>query len=285
MAGVRPVRPGIRLDRAEVLLGLFACWDEIDDLLSGLSAEQWRAETVLPGWRVRDVVGHLIGTESMLLGIKTPEPDIDVAALSHVHNHVGAVNERWVRHFRHRSGRELLERFRVATDDRHKQLTETTNAEWVSVTPTPAGPDTYGRFMRIRTFDCWMHEQDIREAVAVRAADDVLAGRPGALTLDEITANMGYIVGKLGGAPDGSRIAVELTGPLQRTICVAVDGRARVVPDFDGLAPTAAVRLDAVLFTRLIGGRTTFADHRAAVGLAGDVGVAERIVEHLKFVV
>ena len=34
---------------------------------------------------------------------------------------------------------------------------------------TPAGPDTYGRFMRVRIFDCWMHEQDIRRAV----------GRPG----------------------------------------------------------------------------------------------------------
>jgi uncharacterized protein (TIGR03083 family) len=283
MTGLRPA--GTRLERAEVLLGLFTCWEEIDDLLSGLSDEQWRAETVLPGWRVCDVVGHLIGTESMLLGIKTPEPDIDVMALGHVKNDTGAVNERWVRHFRHRSGRELLQRFRVATDDRRRQLTETTNSEWVSVTRTPAGPDTYGRFMRIRTFDCWMHEHDIREAVGVRAADDLLADRPLALTLDEVSASMGYIVAKLGGAPDGSRIAVELTGPLPRTIrVVVVDRRGRVVSDFDGAVPTASLRLDGVLFTRLIGGRTTFADHRGAIELAGDVGVGERIVSNLKFV-
>jgi uncharacterized protein (TIGR03083 family) len=281
---VTGVRPATRLDRAEVLLGLFTCWEEIDELLSGLSDEQWRAQTVLPGWRVCDVVGHLIGTESILLGIKTPEPDIDVVALPHVHNEVGVVNERWVRHFQHRSGRELLQRFRVATDDRRRQLAETTNSEWVSVTRTPAGPDSYGRFMRIRTFDCWMHEQDIREAVAVRAADDLLAGRPGVLTLDEIDASMGYIVGKLGGAPDESRIAVELTGPLQRTIRVAVDGRARVVGDFDGLAPTASLRMDAVLFTRLIGGRTSYAEHREAIELGGDVAVAERIASRLRFV-
>jgi uncharacterized protein (TIGR03083 family) len=279
------VRPGTHLGRADVLMGLFNCWEEIDDLLSGFSDDQWQAETVLPGWCVRDIVAHLIGTESMLLGIKTPEPDIDVFTLPHVHNGIGAINERWVRHFRRRSGRELLERFRVATDDRRKQLTETTNEEWVSVTPTPAGPDSYGRFMRIRTFDCWMHEQDIREAVAARAADEVLAGRAPALTLDEIAANMGYIVGKLGGAPDGSRVEIELTGPMRRTIRVAVDRRGRVVKEFNGESATASIRLDGVLFTRLIGGRTGAADHPDAIELGGDTAVAQRIVDHLKFVV
>ena len=276
---------GTRLDRAEVLLGLFTCWEEIDDLLCGLSDEQWQAQTVLPGWRVSDVVAHLIGTESTLLGIKTPEPDTDVFKLAHVHNEIGAVNERWVRHFQRRSGRELVQRFRVATDDRRRQLTETTNQQWVSVTSTPAGPDSYGRFMRIRTFDCWMHEQDIREAVGVRAADDALAGRPGTLTLDEITATLGYVVGKLGGAPDGSRVAFELTGPLARTIRVAVAGRARVVTDFNGEPATSTISLDGVLFTRLVGGRTTARDHPNGVELAGDTVVARRIVENLKFVV
>src|SRR5215211_7864440 len=227
------VQPGTVLDRAEVLLGLFSCWEEIEELLAALADAQWQAATALPGWRVQDIVAHLIGTESMLLGIKTPVPDIDVFALPHVHNGIGALNERWVWHFQRRSGRELLQRFRVVTDDRRKQLTETTNEEWISVTTTPAGPDTYGRFMRIRTFDCWIHEQDIREAVGVWAADEVLVGRAAVQALDEITAGLGYIVGKLGGAPDGSRIAFELTGPLQRTLRVAVDGHGRVVDRFD----------------------------------------------------
>ena len=45
---------------------------------------------------------------------------------------------------------------------------------------------------------------------------------------------MGFVVGKLGKAPDGSRVAIELTGPLARTIRVVVDGRARLVDDFGG---------------------------------------------------
>jgi uncharacterized protein (TIGR03083 family) len=279
---VTSVDPVTHLDRADVLLGLFRCWEDIDEVLSALPEAQWQAPSVLPGWRVGDVVAHLIGTESMLLGIKTPEPDIDVFALPHVHNDIGAVNERWVRHFQHRSGRELLARFRVVTDDRRKQLTETTNEEWISVSPTPAGPDTYGRFMRIRTFDCWMHEHDIRETVGVCAADEIVAARPGGLAVDEITASLGYIVGKLGGAPAGSRIEIRLRGPLRRTLRVAVDRRAHVVDRFDDGPATSTVTLDGLLFTRLVGGRTTAAEHRDEIALGGDTTVAQQIVDQLK---
>ena len=38
-------------------------------------------------------------------------------------------------------------------------------AQWNELTATPAGPDSYGRFMRVRDFDCWMHQHDIRDAV------------------------------------------------------------------------------------------------------------------------
>jgi uncharacterized protein (TIGR03083 family) len=278
------VEPGTVLDRADVLLGLFHCWEEIEDVLTALSDEQWEAPTALPGWRVKDVVAHLIGTESVLLGIRSPVPDTDLFALPHVHNEIGARNESWVQHFGHRSGRELLERFRVVTDDRRKQLTEITNSEWVSITPTPAGPDTYGRFMRIRTFDCWIHEHDIREAVEVRTADAALAADSARLALDEIAASLGYIVGKLGGAPDGARVEIELTGPLARRMKVAVDGRGQVVDEFDDGPATTTIRLDAVLFTRLVGGRTTAAEH-PAIELSGDTAVGQRIVDRLKFVI
>jgi hypothetical protein len=93
---------------------------------------------------------------------------------------------------------------------------------------------------------------------------------------------MGYVVGKLGKAPDRSRVAIELTGPLTRTIRVAVDGRARVVDDFGGLDPTSTVRLDGLLFTRLAGGRT---DDTAGIELSGDKEVGARVVEHLNFVI
>ena len=272
-----------QLDKREVLDGLFGCWDEIDELLAGLSDEQWDAQTDLPGWRVHDVVSHLIGTESFLAGVPAPTPDCDVSQLPHVHNEIGVLNECWVRHLHDEPPSAMLEKFRTVTRERRKALIAIDDDVWNQTSVTPVGPDTYGRFMRVRTFDCWMHEHDIRNAVGVWASDAVLTGAPAQEALAEITATLGYVVGKLGGAPDGSRVEFALTGPLQRTLRVAVDGRARVVDEFDD-DPTTTIGLDAVLFTRVAGGRTTAAENMNAIEINGDSDLGRQVVERLRFV-
>jgi uncharacterized protein (TIGR03083 family) len=273
------------LDKSDVLEGLFASWDDIDALLAGLAHEQWQAATPLPGWSVHDVTAHLIGTESMLQGVATPEADVDVSTLKHVRNDIGVMNERWVRKLRGVSASEMLENFRATTAKRREALSGMGDAEWNQITATPAGPDTYGRFMRVRDFDCWMHLHDIRDAIAQPAADPDLGGPASRLALDEMAASMGFVVGKLGGAPDGSRVAIELTGPLQRSIYVDVAGRGQVVESFGGQEPTATISLDGLLFSRLAGGRTTVAQHSDAVRYGGDVEVGQRVVEHLNYVI
>ena len=68
--------------------------------------------------------------------------------------------------------------------------------------------------MRIRVMDMWFHEQDIREAVGEPGH---LAG-PGARrrALAEVVAALGYVVGKRVGAPAGTTVRFELTGPVAR---------------------------------------------------------------------
>ncbi len=281
--GVSTSRQPTILDKSTVLTGLFAVWDDIAALAAGLDDAQWQAPTPLPGWSVRDVVAHLIGVESMLQGVDTPDADVDVSALEHVRNDIGAMNERWVRGLRQISPAQLLERFRAVTADRREALTALSDDDWNAVTMTPAGPDSYGRFMRVRVFDCWMHEHDIRDAIGQPVADAELARPAAELALDEMAASMGFVVGKRGGAPDGARVSIELTGPLGRTINVAVAGRAQVVDDFGGGAPTSTIRLDGLLFTRLAGGRTPL-DHDA-IAYGGDEAVGRRIVEHLNYVI
>lgn len=190
-----------KVDKSAVLAGLFAVWDDIDALLAGLSETQWRAPSPLPGWDVKAVVSHMIGTESFLAGIAAPEPDVDVSALEHVRNDIGAMNECWVRHLSAHADADVLESFRAITDDRRAALTSMSDEEWDAVTMTPTGPDSYGRFMRIRVFDCWMHEQDIRVALGRPPSDADLAGPAASLAVDEIAATMGYVVGKLAKAP------------------------------------------------------------------------------------
>jgi uncharacterized protein (TIGR03083 family) len=277
-----PSRPVTELDKSDVLSGLFGTWDSLDRLLAGLSEQQWQTPTPLPGWCVHNVVAHIIGTESVLQGLGAPEADVDLSTFDHVRNDVGIANERWVRHLRAESGAELLERFRSITADRRKRLTDLSVDDWNAPTITPVGRESYGRFMRVRLFDCWMHEQDIRYGLGEPSSDAELSGPAGRLALDEIAATMAYVVGKLGKAPDGSRVDIELTGPLERSIRVAVDGRAQVVDDFGGIDPTTTIRLDGLQFTRLAGGRT---DDAAGIELGGDTEVGERIVECLNFVI
>ena len=273
------------LDKDDVLAGLFASWDGIAGLLADLNEDEWRTATDLPGWDVHAVVAHMTGTESMLLGLATPEPDVDLATIEHVRNFVGAMNEPWVRSLRGESGAELLARFRDVTARRRADLVAMPLEEWNARTQTPAGPDSYGRFMRIRAFDCWMHEQDIRAALGREPSAAELSGADARVSLDEMAASMSFVVGKKGQAPDGSRVLLELTGPLSREIRVAVDGRAALVEDFGGAEPTTVVTLDGLQFTRLAGGRGLVDYRPAEVEYSGDAAVGKRIVENLAYVI
>ena len=166
-------------------------------------------------------LAHVIGTESMLQGVATPEADVDVSTLKHVRNDIGVLNERWVRKLRGGAPAELLDMYRAITAERRTALAGMPDDDWNEITATPAGPDTYGRFMRVRAFDCWMHENDIRDALD-RPADDDPAGETGvAAGTRRDGGQHGVRRRKARGAPDGSRVALELTGPLQRTINVA----------------------------------------------------------------
>lgn len=276
-------RPRTVLDKDDVLAGLFSSWDAIDSVLSGLTTEQWQAPTALPGWTVQDVVSHVMGTEMMLGG--APTPDIDVTGRDHVHNDIGALNERWVEHLRAESPESMLARYREVIAARKAALAAMPLEEWNTVTFTPAGPDSFGRFMRVRTFDCWVHEHDIRDALSLPADDDAYGGADARLALDEMASSMGFVIGKKGGAPEGSRVEVQMTGPLTRTIRVAVDGRAAVVPDFGGQEPTATIALDGRQFVRLAGGRPMVADVPQDIDYAGDTAVGARIVENLAYVI
>lgn len=275
-----PPRPLTLLDRNRVLDGLFASWDDIDRLVSDLPPDAWAAATPLPGWSVGDVVAHIIGTESMLQGVPTPEGD--VSGLDHVRNPIGEMNECWIRSMSGESASDVVLRYRRITAERRDVLTAMGDDEWNAQSHTPAGPDSYGRFMRIRTFDCWMHEQDIRDGLSLPPSDAELSGPAAGLALDEMASSMGFVVGKKAGAPEGARVAIELTGPLARVIRVAVDGRAAVVDDFGGADPTTTIRTDGLQFTKMAGGR---ASATGDVEYSGDAEVGRRIVANLAYVI
>ncbi|MFF0817546.1 maleylpyruvate isomerase family mycothiol-dependent enzyme [Rhodococcus sp. NPDC003318] len=269
------------LDKGPLAAALIEQWATIDSVLDGLTPDQWAAASPLPGWSVHDVVAHLIGTESMLAGVEPPVAADAVPAAAHVHNPIGAYNERWIVGLRDLSPEQMLARYRDITSRRAAALDAMTQDDFDAPAMTPVGPDSYGRFMRTRLFDCWFHEHDIRDAVGLPGDE---GGVRGEYAIAELLPGLGFAVGKKGGAPQGSSVTFALSGPLARDIHVAVEGRAAVVPQLPRPA-TATLTLDSRLFTRLCGGRVAGADRLAEITVTGDVEFGRRIATNLGFTI
>jgi uncharacterized protein (TIGR03083 family) len=255
-------------------------WSEIAGLLAGLDDEQW-ARPALPGWTIHDVVAHLIGTERMLAGAALPAVTPDSEPAGHVRNEIGRANEAWVGALRNLPHADLLAEFLDVTAQRLAALTAMTADDFDAPSLTPVGDATYGRFMQVRLFDCWMHEQDIRAAVGVPGHEDGEAARQ---ALAEVVQALGYIIGKRGRAPDGCRVLISLSGPIRRDLYVMVQGRARVVDAIEG-APTASLRLSSSLFMRLAGGRVDPQAALAEVELEGNIDLARQLATNLAFTI
>ena len=253
----------------------------IAQLIGPLTQAQWATPTCLPGWTVQDVVSHLVGTERLLTGARPPTAGI--SHLDHMRNPIAEANEVWVESMRPWSGPEMVAAWLEVTSVRLAALEEMGQAEFDAPSWTPVGNDeTYGRFMRIRHFDCFMHEHDVRFALGLPARTD---RDDQASCLDEVATGLGYIVGRRAAMPDGTRVAIELTGEPPRTYLIQVDGRASVVDALDGPV-TAGIELPVPLFLRLTGGRDDGASGPGGeVRLSGDPALARQLSEHLAFTI
>lgn len=256
-------------------------WGSISTLLDQLDERDWDTPTDLPGWSVRDVVAHMIGTEKMLAGHESPPPPAELG--EHVRNPIGEVNEAWVASYRGRPGAEVAGDFRAITAERLEQLRALTPEDWDRVGFTPEGEGPYRSFMEIRVFDCWEHEQDIRRAV----------GRPGHLdgpvaahAVRKVVDALGYIVGKKATAPDGTTVVFDMTGSLPMILPVFVDGRARIL-DREPWDRNVTIFLDTETFNALGCGRWSAARALAEgrVRLEGDEDLGRRVLESMAFTI
>jgi uncharacterized protein (TIGR03084 family) len=66
----------------------------LDELLAGLSEEQWSTPTLAEGWDIRDTVGHLADTDDMMFASTTGESDSNLADLADRLEVPGEISER-----------------------------------------------------------------------------------------------------------------------------------------------------------------------------------------------
>ena len=269
----------------EPLLSLFEdVWSDVIALCGDLTDEQWALPTDCPGWSVRDNVAHMIGTERMLIGEQPDAPP--VVGAPHVRNDIGKANEQWIAGYRELPGAAVLDAFRDVTNRRLDALRALTADDWDREGFTPEGPGPYRTFMAIRVFDCWYHDEDIREAI----------GRPG--YLEGPVADMSllrippkglpYVVGKKAGAPAGSTVVFTVAGspPIVAAVHVPPEGRALLL-DAAPPDPTATISLDRRTFARLAGGRWNGDRARAEgiVEVTGDQELGNRVVDNMAFTI
>lgn len=269
-------------------------WDALSSLGSMLEDLEWDLPSECPGWTVRDLMSHMIGTERSLLGDEAPAaPDHPP---DHVHNAMGASNEAWVAPRRSLPGAVVLAEFVEVTHRRLAQLRQLAPERFEDLVPSPAGTVPYREFMDVRLMDCWVHEQDIR----------VATGRPGhgggavaQLALGRLVAAMPFVVGKRAAAPEGSWVRFDLMGPPDRRLDVAVrDGRAGLVDSAEpgtstsgGVIRTgdadAVLTMDIEVFWRLACGRVEPEAALSAdlVRVVGDTDLGRRVVGGMAFMI
>jgi uncharacterized protein (TIGR03083 family) len=217
------------------------CFASVDELLSGLTDEQWDVPSLCPAWTVRGVVGHLGGVEHMLLG---EEPGVMTETIP-----FGKVGE-WLAEVDALGNDEFVARYRATVAARRAELDTFTEEQLERPSLTPVGPGTYGRFMAIRVFDYWVHEQDMRVPLGLPGHE---SGPAAEMAIGEIHRSLPYIVGKKIGLEDGMSITFALTGPVQRSMHLVVDGRARLVDSLD--AADVTLTSDSTTFALLACGR------------------------------
>ncbi len=251
---------------------LLESMDSVAALLGELDEPEWRVQSLCPAWNVHQVVAHLDGIEEALLDWR---PAGDAAAPFEIVGQVFDEVDTW-------PPDRLLDRLRTVLANRRSELLAADSSLFSEVSWTPVGIQTYGRFMAIRNFDFWVHEQDIR----------VPLGRPGhtsgpaaELALEEVRRSFGYIVGKRAAVPDGSSVLVELHGPIEAQLAAVVDGRARVVDDLNH--PDAIVRTDFLTFMLIACGRIDPETHLSNddVQLQGNKELAAQLVRNLRFTI
>ena len=257
-------------------------WRSLDELCSGLSDEEWALPTDCPGWSVQDQLAHVSGTEAMILGRSA---DHQAPSGGHVRNPLGERNEIEVDFRRTWSPHRVLEEFRAVTAERLAGLRALDDDGFAAPSWTPAGrTGTVADLLGFRLYDGWVHEQDIRHAVGRPGhVDGPVAEYCTARTLTVLPRS----VARDAGAPDGTTVVFDLTGPLGRTVAVTVEGgRGRLADLGPGVdVPGVRVTAPAMVFLRLSWGRVAAAEALAGghVRVDGDAALGRAVVEHLNF--
>ncbi|WP_327718216.1 maleylpyruvate isomerase family mycothiol-dependent enzyme [Streptomyces sp. NBC_00490] len=228
--------------------------DAISELVNPLVEGEWNRRTPCPGWSVRDIVSHVIGLDTEMLGDPRPIHSLP-RDLYHVTNEHQRYTEMQVDVRRHHTAPEMTSELEYVIIRRNRQLRNESRDPGTKVRGPLGSELTLEESMRKHAFDVWVHEQDLRTAL----------GRPGNLdspgahiARDVLLAELPAVVAEKADAPRSSAIVLDVHGPIEflRTIRVDIQGRG-TLETAPALGPAATLTLDWETYVRLACGRVT----------------------------
>ena len=219
-----------------------ACFAEISGLCADLSAEEWTVQSLCPAWTARQAIGHAVGVEDVISGWEISTDNMPPFQKMQALTDASAGM----------SSADFAARVTEIFDARRSELAALSDGDVERPSWTPVGVQSYGGFLAIRIFDMWVHMRDCTIPLG-RHTDD--GGPTAEITLDQVERSIGYIVGKKVGLPDGMSLRADVTGPVQRQIAVAVDGRAAAVDPASLAEPDVVLTADSTTFIMLACGR------------------------------
>jgi uncharacterized protein (TIGR03083 family) len=259
------------VDKAEVVRAIGAERERTLALLRSLERAQWDLDTELPGWRVREVVAHLLSTDRAAVNGTL------VLQVMRSTDKLERWNDRQVVKWADRPPTDLL----LGLERWGRRFRRLARAVPAAVYRMPMrtmyGRGGAGLLLWARPFDEWVHRQDLRRALALphEAADlapiagFVLATIPSA-TLPDVEAT--------------GTVAIELEGVPLHPWCF--DLGARTVVDGGAQYPDARIVVDGAQFVMTVGGRGSFAELEAegALKVEGDRAPADALLAKLRIV-
>ncbi|MEE8466422.1 MAG: maleylpyruvate isomerase family mycothiol-dependent enzyme, partial [Dehalococcoidia bacterium] len=173
---------------------------------------------------------------------------------------------------------------RDLTGRRLELLRNMTDEEFAAETQTPIGPGTVAEFVRIRIFDAWVHEQDMRRALNMPGE---LEGPVAVHAVGRVARALPFVVARKAQAKDDATVVFDITGPAGRLVPVGVEGGRGSELDSEPSSPAVRVTFDAETFVCLGCGRLDpgQALRSGRVTIAGDTVLGETIVKQMNIMI
>ncbi|MEU9980483.1 maleylpyruvate isomerase family mycothiol-dependent enzyme [Streptomyces sp. NPDC050856] len=251
--------------------------EAISELVQPLVEGEWNRRTPCPGWSVRDIVSHIIGMECEMLGDPRPIHSLP-RDLFHVRGDFARYMEMQVDVRRHHTGPEMTAELEYTLIRRARQLRNENRSPDTLIRAPLGAEQTLELAYRMRAFDVWVHEQDLRAALGKPGNLD----SPGAyVARDNFLAVLPKVVAKDAGAPPNSAVVFDIHGPVEflRTVRVDAGGRG-TVDGAPSLGPAATIAMDWETYVRLACGRVKPAAVADRVKTEGDTVLADAILAH-----